>query len=192
MHDALCGASAALSAYSPLSVKLFGSPGLNVYIRIWFPRILILTRLLYNVHLWVCSARELAKLSAVYMRVCRRIAGQSRWKATSDSNSGGSNLTDLEVRRSLCLPSLDCILRKARLAYAVRLACNDKLQALRALLSMKCDGSVMPWAAQLQEDMAYMYQYTDITIYIYISATVPLGTLGVFDAMSVLRILESL
>jgi hypothetical protein len=110
---------------------------------------------------------ELAKLNGAYMRVARRIAGQSRWSAKpekSDSNPSGHHYSDLEVRQMLCLPSLDCLIRKARLAYAARLANQKSCAPLRALLSVRGKGGQpMPWAKQLHDDMLYMYEHSEIS-----------------------------
>ena len=138
-----------------------GPPKIHLFIKLWFLESLILTRLMFNVHLWVAQPRELQKLNRAYMRVARRIAGQSLY-AGRVGEQREHNLTDLQIRRQLCIPSIDCLVIRARLKYAGRLANNAKVGALRALLSAKPKGKPMPWASQLARDMQYMYEHTDI------------------------------
>jgi len=76
--------------------------------------------------------------------------------------SDDHNATDVQVRKQVCVPSIDCLVIKARLTYAGRLASNPRVSALKALFSAKPRGNPMPWAAQLTKDMQYMYDHTDI------------------------------
>ena len=64
-------------------------------------------------------------MNAMYNRVWRRVHGSPRF--------GRTDLTDLKVRMSLHVPSLDCYMRRARLKYLLRIV-PAKLPALLALL----------------------------------------------------------
>jgi len=153
-----------MAAYAPIAARVFGATSIHVYVRLWLMSSLVLSRLIYNVHLWVVEPRSLAKLVAVQMRVARRIAGQLRFSSTSESTVDGRHLTDQDVRVMLCMPSIDCVLRRARLLYAARVTRSSKAHSLQALLSLRPKGQPLPWAKQLHDDLVYMYEHTSISV----------------------------
>ena len=102
-------ASTAMGAYSPLGVKVFGSPHLGHWLKNIFLQSLLISTLLFNAHIRVLDGRSLDILNSVYMRVVRRIAGHVRFEA------GG--LYDLEVRRIAYFCSVDCLIQRARIRY---------------------------------------------------------------------------
>ena len=161
MHDAIHRASSASAAYGPLASKIFGSKSVYIAIKCWFLQSLIITRLIFNVHLWVCRPPELAKLNGPYMRALRRISGCVRCSSTH-LETGEKNKTDLEVRVMVGAQSIDSLIVQARLQYACRLANNDKAAPLKSLLASKPGGKHMPWAVQLASDMQYMYDNSTI------------------------------
>eukprot|EP00972_Heterocapsa_arctica_P011817 1731525-Heterocapsa_arctica.AAC.1 len=67
-----------MSAYSPIAVKAFGSELISTILKLSFARSLILSRLLFNVHTTVPTARDTMAYNGVYMRVLRHIAGDAR------------------------------------------------------------------------------------------------------------------
>ena len=99
-------ASTAMGAYSPLAVKVFGSPNLGRWLKNVFLQSLVVSTLLFNAHIRVLDGRSLDISNGVYMRAVRRIAGHVRFEA------GG--LSDLEVRRIACFSSVDCLIQRAR------------------------------------------------------------------------------
>ena len=66
---------------------------------------LVLSRLLFNCHTIAPSARFIKILNNAYMKPVRRIAGAVRL---------GHASTELEARRAAQLPSIDCLLARAR------------------------------------------------------------------------------
>ena len=77
------------------------------------------------------------------MRVLRRIAGSMRFERCE---------TDVEVRWKLKVPSLECILAKARLQYLRRLlVCRPR--TLMAFLSARIKGEPLPWVRLVLADM---------------------------------------
>ena len=141
--------SSALTSYAPIAVSVFGSSCIAREVKINLCKSLILSRLLFNVHVWSqVSPWCLRKLNAVYMRVLRRIANQCRYDACS-------NKTDCEVRAMLDLPSIDCIVAKKRVAYLPTFLTGAS-RNLRALLSVRLDpppGRNLPWVELIDSDL---------------------------------------
>jgi len=100
-------ASSAMSAYAPIAVKVFGSNRINISQRLSFMSSLVLSRLLFNVHVLVMFHTGLRKLNGPYMRTLRRILGVPRFEK--------SELSDYQVRESLGQPSIDCLVLRQRL-----------------------------------------------------------------------------
>ena len=97
--------ASAMAAYGPMSSKVFGSSKGAERYKIHFNDSLIMSRLLHSVHVTVPSAKDMKKFNGVYMRVLRKITDDFRYSAVV-------KMSDREVRESLRLPSLDCILIK--------------------------------------------------------------------------------
>lgn len=81
----------------------------------------------------------------MYMRGLRRIGGWARYDRT---------LPDLEVRRRLGSPSLECLLARARLKY-LRSVLAAPSPLTRASLAA-CPGSL--WSRQIVEDLRFLTQ----------------------------------
>ena len=113
MFDAQHRCSAALSAYVPLSMRVFGSTVMSTWLKLHFLRSLILSRLLHNTQTWVPNATVVGKLNDVYMTVLRRIVNEPRFKHCDHS--------DRQVREQLGEPSSDCLLARRRLVYLGRI-----------------------------------------------------------------------
>ena len=93
-------------------------------------------------------------LNAMYMKVWRRVVGQPRYQK--------SEMTDLQVRQKLGVPSIDCYLRQKRLLYFSRLA-RAEIPALHASLQARgLKGEPMPWARQILNDIAIMCAHPDV------------------------------
>eukprot|EP00973_Karenia_brevis_P035036 4831202-Karenia_brevis.AAC.1 len=106
-----------MSAYVPLASKLFGSNVIDAALKFNLCASLIESRLLFNLHVRCLRTRELSKINAVYMRVVHRIGGTMRFDKDA--------ISDLEARRLLNAPSVDCLLLRQRLKYCARLAVSD-------------------------------------------------------------------
>ena len=79
------------------------------------------------------------------MRTWRRIADDPRYQKT--------HFTDIEIKRKLNIPSLDCFVRKRRLIYWSRLS-RANFDALHAMLQAKTKhGKPLPWVAMLITDL---------------------------------------
>ena len=113
-RNAAYRAQSAMEAYGPISLKVFGSELVPTAYKLAFLSSLVLSRLLFGVYVTVPTTKDIRVMSAVYMRALRRIGGRCRYDASS-------NITDLEVRRELGQPSLDCLIARRRLLYAGRL-----------------------------------------------------------------------
>jgi hypothetical protein len=141
--------SSAMQAYVPIASRVFGSPHVPSCTKQCFNTALVCSRLFYNSHTWTPNEHALAKLNSVYMRVQRRIANDPRFSAETA-------MSDLVVRRVAAAPSVDCIIRKARLGYLCRLV-NSKHDALRAVLSVKVKNTRIPWVSLIASDLVAMY-----------------------------------
>ena len=70
--DASYRASMAACAYAPLAKKIFSSPQVSLRTRVQLAKALVLSTLLYSVHLWgSIRTPSLRKLNFVYMKVVR-------------------------------------------------------------------------------------------------------------------------
>jgi hypothetical protein len=163
--------SLALSAYVPIASKVFGARNIDRHLKLSLYNSLVESRLLFNCHVRIFKSRELLKLSAVYMRVVRRMSGQMRFDASS--------ISDIEVRKAFNVPSIDCIVIRKKLQYWSRLAGSDSY-ALLSLLALDydelgpfCDsigmavtdslkkgrrGKVSPWMRSIKSDCEVFYK----------------------------------
>ena len=175
-------ANNALDAFFQIAARVFGSPHIPISVKSSLAYSLIFTRLLYAAETWTPpSPAMLRVLDAVQSRVTRRILGTwydaklgdrrvveqgsegaSRFalpvveRATShedkDAVSRG-NTTNEDDRRTLGWPSIECELRRKRLAYAARL-CRAAPDTLRALLQYRHEGRPLLWVNTLYDDFA--------------------------------------
>ena len=139
--------ASAMTAYAPIAVSVFGSMSISRNTRLNLFRSLVISRLLYNVHVWSeVSVWSLRKLNHVYMRGLRRIAGQCRYQA------GG--LTDERIRELMEAPSIDSMIVSRRLLYLPSVLSSPAV-SLRALLSV-CVGPEsrrLPWSQLILSDL---------------------------------------
>ena len=142
--------SSAMHACAPLAGRVFGSHKIGVNAKHDFADSLIISRLCFNSHTWTIKDKGLAKLNSTYMRVYRRIHGHCRYKAND-------NIADLAVRRIGGIPSIDCLLRRARLRFLARISRSDH-QPLKAILSLTFKGKHLPWVQLVNQDMVAFYQ----------------------------------
>jgi hypothetical protein len=145
--DAKHKASSAMSAYVPISVKIFGSDVVHFYLKLVFLQSLVLSRLLYNLHIRVPSHKFVAITSNVYMRVLRRISGDMRFNSAS--------FTDLAIRSKLRRPSVDCIAMQKRLLYLPRLV-QAGGKSLLALLAVGSPTKPVKWVTTLLSDLRFL------------------------------------
>ena len=140
--------SAALAAYVPLACRVFGSKSIAVPLRVSFCGSLIMSRLLYNAATWPeLSGPNLKMLNKLYMTVLRKIAGKPR--------CGGSEaMSDESVRRFLNVPSISCLLVRARLRALPQVLRNGP-PCLQSLLQV-CGGRTNrqgAWARAVMQDL---------------------------------------
>ena len=104
-----------MSAYAPLSQKIFGNQALQVETKLSLANSLVFSSLFFNTHCWAAIDKPCIKiLECMQMRVLRRIANQVR---TGEQKV----MTDLEVRQSLSMPSVECLIQRKRLIFVSRL-----------------------------------------------------------------------
>ena len=147
MSDARAKAAKTLAAYGPISCKVFASHLIQTCHKLYFMQCLLLTRLLFNIHVLVPSPRHLKCLNAVYMTVLRRIFGEPRFAATPH--------TDREVREALRQPSIECLIARLRLKYCARLV-RTRPQALIAILHARPKGNKLRWIHALETDAGFL------------------------------------
>ena len=134
----------ALAAYAPLAMKVFGSCNIVLDLKQWLFQTLIMSRLMYNLHVVVPTRHFVSILNDVYMRGHRRMHGATR--------AGPGGETDLEFRERIRLPSLDCILARARLRYLGRLL-RSRPPALLALLRQRPRSRRPGWLDLIVDDL---------------------------------------
>ena len=154
LHHNVCERSkTANSAYFPIAGKIFSSHVISQSLKTTFLWSLVLSRLLFNVHILVPTPKLLASLNQVYMRVVRRIMNMSRYSAGCES--------DLAVRRVANAPSIDCIISKARLRYLARVL-KAPASTLRAILGFQRNGQHLPWTQLIVKDMQLVRRRTSL------------------------------
>jgi hypothetical protein len=144
MYDARHRCSAALTAYVPIATRIFRSHFIGPWLKLHFMSSLVLSRLLYNTQTWVQELPAMRKINGVYMRVLRRILGDCRY--------GPCVFSDLEVRRQLGQPSIDCLLLRRRMHYLRRLV-HHRHKSLIEVLSLVHDGTRIPWVDLICRDI---------------------------------------
>ena len=133
--------------------------------RIFFFNSLIVSTLTFNAHVRALQASEIKVLNKVYMRVVRAIFESQRF--SSDAHS------DLFVRKSNGVDSLDCLLVRQRLGYASRLIRSRHAQ-LRALVAFRnSDGHPLSkWARQISDDMVLLFESSPMLAYEFVHPSV--------------------
>jgi len=147
-NDAVKKRTNASQAYFPIASKVYGARAIPIALRSSFMWTLVLSRLLYNVHIVVPSIPYLRVLGGLYMRVIRKIHGAERY---------GPSVTDAELRDQCRAPSIDCIVARARLRYLRRVLCGDHA-ALRTMLGQRAHGKRLPWVDLVVDDMRRLGQ----------------------------------
>ena len=137
----------ALAAYSPIAMKVFGSPQLKIDLKQWMFTTLVMSRLMFNLHVVVPSRRFLIILNDVYLRGHRRMHDACRINEECES--------DLMFRVRTGTPSIDCLLCRARLRYLGRMA-RSHPPALMALLRQRVNGLRPAWLDLVVSDMTRM------------------------------------
>ena len=158
MHDSK-RSSSALSSYCPLASRIFGSCRVGFWLGLLYLNSLVLSRLLYLVHLWNDRPKPFRNLNAVYMRALRRIAGQCRF-------SSSKQCADYEVRIQLGQPSLDCLFARLRLLHLTALE-KSRTMVLHALLATRCKGARLPWVTLALQDLCRMYEHASSYAILY-------------------------
>eukprot|EP00959_Pyramimonas_sp_CCMP1952_P016474 349419-Pyramimonas_sp.AAC.1 len=129
-------------------MKLYGSTLIADTFRIMFFRSLVVSRLIFNLHIFVVKPKEIRRLNHVYMRGLRRIHGDPRFSANT-------HYRDAELRERMSMPSIDCVLSVARWRYVGRVVRNRPL-TLISLLHFRKGEQCLPWVRALQHDAAFL------------------------------------
>ena len=130
-------------------MRILGNNCISTKRRVALGWTLVVSTLLYNVHIWSSfNGKPRNILNQMYMRLWRRVAGDPRF--------GRTTWSDVEVRRWLDVPSIDCYMRKKRLKYFSRLARAD-FDALHAALQSKSrNGDPVPWVSMITRDLCVL------------------------------------
>ena len=133
-----------MEAYTPIAYKVYGNPHISTPHKKSFLRSLFNSRLLFNVHITVPGPRDLVAYNNCYMRPLRRVVGDMRFSHDVEHS-------DLEIRRLLSMPSIECLIAKSRLLYARRLL-KLRPRALLGVLHLRKGGGRLPWVQCLAHD----------------------------------------
>jgi hypothetical protein len=151
--DAPVRVRSAMTSYAPLAVKVFGTLSIARGVRIRLAHALVSTRLLYNVQTWSSlTSCMYKKLNHVYMRVLRRIAGACRFGKEC-------KWSDLDVRRVLHAPSLQCLITQRRLLLLGSVLRNGSpaLCSALAFVGSSADRLRLPWVRLVRDDLESLY-----------------------------------
>ena len=114
---------------------------------------LVESRNSFSMHIAPPSFNALRIVASVYNRSLRRIAGTPRFERDEHA------LSDLEVRRTLKVPSYDCILMRGRLRYVGRIV-RTRPTTLMVMLSIRTGEPPAPpeWLVRVQEDLRFAWK----------------------------------
>ena len=151
--DRRCGVAS--QTIAALARPVFGNPVFSVSLRLKLGKSLVLSRLLYCVHVWSnFSPWALRKLATVYHRLLRHIAGQS-WRG--ELKDGKRYMSDLEIRVMLGMPPLEHLIAQRRLIYLIQLLRSDA-SYLRALLATQ-EATKHGWTKLLICDLSSFWSF---------------------------------
>ena len=158
--DAQLRARSALAAWYKLAANVFGSEHLSIATKTSLAHSLIFSRLFYACETWPeVQPPVLRILEAVQTRVARRILDS--WNTAKPDVSTGVvplHTTNVELRRRLRWPSVECELRRRRLKHLLRL-CRYAPRSLLAMLQAKVRGRRLPWITTVLRDIAEMRRF---------------------------------
>ena len=134
----------AMSSYAPLAMNIFGSEHLGRDLKVSLAASLVESRLFFNTAVVVPSVVYIRILNRAYMRLHRRINDKVNFDGTAGS--------DLSVRESHRVMSVDCYLVRKRLRYLKRLITQHP-PTLVGLLHSAHHGSSLPWVRLILDDL---------------------------------------
>ena len=142
--DARRKARSAMSAYTPLAVRIFGSPSIYLSTKLSLFESLIQSRLLFNVQLMYPRRANIKQLNGPYMRVVRRIF--------DDLKGADMKYSDISLRTRYGVPSVDCLMQRCRLRYIATIFRSDPTE-LKGMLALKVNGRSLPWVEMILNDL---------------------------------------
>ena len=143
----------AMGAYAPIASKVFGAREIARQVRLRLFFALVVSRLVYNVHVWgALPNRHYKRLNACYMRGLRMIAGRSRY-----SRESAMQASDHDVRLELQAMSLQCVLIRRRLLLLSQIVRHGNPQLHRLLCTSRRDGSKLAWVQAVLADMQIIF-----------------------------------
>ena len=104
-------AKSAKEAYGPLALRIFGSGCIPAPLKLSLYMSLVESRNAFSMHIAPPSFNALRIVASVYNRALRRAAGAPRFDRSEHA------LGDLDIRRTLKVPSYDCITMRGRLTH---------------------------------------------------------------------------
>ena len=146
-------AKSAKEAYGSLALRNFGSGHISAPLKLSLYMSLVESRNSFSMHIAPPSFNALRIVASVYNRALRRIAGTPRFERDEHA------LSNLEVRRTLKVPSYDGILMRGRLRYVGRIV-RTRLTTLIAMLSIRSGEPLAPpeWFVRVQEDLHFAWK----------------------------------
>ena len=153
--EAQARAKSALAAWYKLAANVFGSSHLSVETKSCLAQSLVFSRLYFGCETWPeVKPAVLRILEAVQTRAARRIL--ESWNTSGTSASPPHhNTTNIELRKRLKWPSVQCELRRRRLQYLSRL-CRHAPRSLLALIQSRPGGHRLPWVNTIIEDLCQL------------------------------------
>ena len=146
-------AKSAKEAYGPLPLRILGSGHIPAQLKLSLYMSLVESRNSFSMHIAPPSFNALRIAASVYNRALRKIAGTPRFERDEHA------LSDLEVRRTLKVPSYDCILMRGRLRYVGRIV-RTRPTTLVTMLSIWTGEPPAPPESfvRVQEDLHFAWK----------------------------------
>ena len=144
--------ASAAAAWFPLAERIFGPPRIHMDIKLSLADSSIFSRLYYATETWSdYTVTALRPLEAMQTRVARRIS--SWW-----NRAGEENITNLELRKRLNMPSVQCVLMTRRLKYLARLAKSAPKSLIALLQATNRRKHAKSWGSSVVEDLRRLQQ----------------------------------
>ena len=154
-QDAKTKSRAGMAAHVMLAGKVLRSDVYPVAMKVQAVTSFVLSRCLFNAHLWDPNHHVIRSANAPYARALRTIAGE--WWSGDEKPC----LSDVAIRRQLGAPSIDSLLLQARLKYVGRL-CRVRHLAIWALLQARHKGKAISWVNQCKADLQLAFQLSPV------------------------------
>ena len=146
-------AKSAKEAYGPLALRIFESGYIPTSLKLSLYMSMVKSHNSFAMHIAPPSFNAFRIVASVYNRALHRTAGAPRFERDEHA------LSDLDIRRTLKVPSYDCIMMRGRLRYMGRII-RTRPTTLMAMLSIQSSEphATPEWVLRVQEDLHFAWK----------------------------------